>query len=198
MKRIILVFFLLSQVHLLEEERASYKQYYKNNFQEIINENFAIREYNTCPPFGLQSRKVLEKLFGTPFGEDTLIYSPINVQFGRRIKIGKGVKIFFDTILMGFGHITIEDDVTIGGQCKILSNDYDPYDRDVLVGRPIVIKKGALIGAGSTILPGVTIGEYAIVHPNSVVNADVPDYAVVSGSPAKIITTLDSNKFSKK
>ncbi|MDE6726916.1 MAG: galactoside O-acetyltransferase, partial [Oscillospiraceae bacterium] len=53
----------------------------------------------------------------------------------------------------------------------------------------------AWIGAGATILPGVTVGKYAIVGAASVVTHDVPDYAVVVGNPAKLIKTLDAEKF---
>ena len=61
-----------------------------------------------------------------------------------------------------------------------------------------IIKKGAWIGAGSSILPGVTVGKYAIVGASAVVTKDVPDYAVVVGNPAKVIKTLKSDKFNEK
>ena len=60
-----------------------------------------------------------------------------------------------------YGTITIEDDVMIAWHVKIISNYHDPYDRQVLICKPVIIKKGACIG--SIILPGVTIGKYAIV-----------------------------------
>ena len=58
-----------------------------------------------------------------------------------------------------------------------------------------LIKKGAWIGAGSTILPGVSIGEHAIVGAASVVTHDVPDFAVAVGNPAKVIRMLEASKF---
>lgn len=74
------------------------------------------------------------------------------------------------------------------------SNNHDPYDRQVLLCKPIVIKQGAWIGAGASIMAGVTIGKYAIVGAASVVTHDVGDYEVVVGSPAKVIKTLDADK----
>ena len=59
----------------------------------------------------------------------------------------------------------------------------------------IIIKKGAWIGAGASILPGVTVGKYAIVGAGAIVTKDVPDYAVVVGIPAKVVKTLDKDKF---
>ena len=60
---------------------------------------------------------------------------------------------------------------------------------------PIVIKDGAWIGAGAIILAGVTIGKFAIVGAASVVTHDVGDYEVAVGSPARVIKTLDANRF---
>ena len=61
--------------------------------------------------------------------------------------------------------------------------------------KPFVIGDGAWIGAGATILPGVTIGKFAVVGAASVVTHDVGDYEVVVGSPARVIKTLDVDKF---
>ena len=73
----------------------------------------------------------------------------------------------------------------------------DEYDRQVLLCKPIHIKKGAWIGAGASILPGVTIGEYAIVGAGAIVTKDVGDYEVAVGVPAKVVKKLDQKKFEK-
>ena len=96
---------------------------------------------------------------------------------------------------MARGGITIEDDVMFAANVQLLSNNHDEYDRQVLTCKPIIIKKGAWIGAGVTILPGVTIGKYAIVGAGAVVTKDVGDYEVAVGIPAKVVKTLDKEKF---
>ena len=101
-------------------------------------------------------------------------------------------------LMMAAGGITIEDKVLIAANVKLISNNHDPYERDVLLCKPVLIKEGAWIGAGSTILPGVTVGRYAIVGSDTVVTKDVPDYAVVVGTPAKVIKYLDAEKFERK
>ena len=63
---------------------------------------------------------------------------------------------------------------------------------------PVVIEKGAWIGAGATLLPGIRVGNHAIVGAASVVTKDVPDYAVVAGNPARIVKTLDPERFEKE
>ena len=96
---------------------------------------------------------------------------------------------------MARGGITIEDDVQIAANVQLLTNNHDPYDRQILTCKPIVIRKGAWIGAGATILPGVTVGRYAIVGAASVVTRDVGDYEVVVGNPARLVRKLDAERF---
>ncbi|MBC6719182.1 acyltransferase [Treponema sp. Marseille-Q4130] len=69
------------------------------------------------------------------------------------------------------------------------------YERAVLLCKTVLIKRDTWIGAGATILPGVCAGKHAVVGAGSVVTKDVPDYAVVVGSPARIVKTLDADKF---
>jgi len=83
----------------------------------------------------------------------------------------------------------------LAANVQLLSNNHDEYDRQVLTCKPILIKKGAWIGAGASILPGVSIGKYAIVGAGAIVTKDVPDYGVAVGIPAKIVKTLDKDKF---
>ena len=94
--------------------------------------------------------------------------------------------------MLDMGTITIGDDVLIGPKVNILSEEHpvNPADRKALMVRPVVIKNGAWIGAGATILPGVTVGENSIVAAGAVVNKDVPDNTIVGGIPAKVIKDI--------
>jgi acetyltransferase-like isoleucine patch superfamily enzyme len=97
--------------------------------------------------------------------------------------------------MMARGGINIGDDTMIAANVQLVSNNHDEYEREVLLCDEVNIKKGVWIGAGATILPGVTIGKYAIVGAGAVVTKDVPDYGVVVGAPARLIKTLDKDKF---
>lgn len=82
------------------------------------------------------------------------------------------------------GGITIEDDVLVAANVQLISNNHDLYDHQVLTCKPVVLKRNCWIGAGATILPGVTVGENAVVGAGSVVTHDVGADTVVAGNPA--------------
>ena len=93
---------------------------------------------------------------------------------------------------LDLGGITIEDDVLIGPQVKLVTENHlvDPANRKSLDLNSIVVKKNAWIGAGAVILPGVTIGENSIVAAGAVVIQDVPSNTIVGGVPAKHIKNI--------
>ena len=154
-----------------------------------------IFKLNHTMPMTEEYTRVLKELFGERLGEGSFIAAPVQMVCADMIKIGRNVFINSNFLAMSRGGITIEDDVQIAANVQVISNNHDPYERQVLLCKPVLIKKGAWIGAGATILPGVTIGEYAIVGAASVVTHDVPDYAVAVGNPAKVIKMLDASKF---
>ena len=133
---------------------------------------------------------LLKELFGDKLGENSRIMAPIAGAAFDYIEIGSNVFINSNSLLMARGGITIEDDVMLAANVQLLSNNHDEYDRQVLLCKPIHIKKGAWIGAGAIILNGVTIGEGAIVGCGSVVIRDVEPHTIVGGNPAKEIKKI--------
>ena len=103
--------------------------------------------------------------------------------------IGKNCKIQCNTEI--FTGVTLEDDVFLGPHV-CFTNDLTPRAYAPKGGKyvPTLIKKGASIGANSTIVCGITIGRYAAVGAGSVVTKDVPPRTLVAGNPAKIIRKL--------
>lgn len=151
---------------------------------------------NHTEPMTEEYAEILKELFGDRLGEGSYVAAPISGAAFDQVVIGKNVYINSNALLMARGGITIEDNVMIAANAQIISNNHDLYDLQILTCKPVVIKESAWIGAGATILPGVCIGKHAIVGAASVVTKDVPDYAVVVGSPAKVVKELDPTKIS--
>ena len=139
-------------------------------------------------------RKILSEIVGAEIHESTDVFTPIYINYGKDIKIGKSVFINFDCVFLGLGGITIEDHVLIAPKVSLLSEGHplEIEKRHSLVPGRITIKKNAWIGANATILPGVTIGENSVVAAGAIVSKDVPANTVVGGIPAKVIKTIDN------
>ncbi len=139
-----------------------------------------------------QVRKRLSEIIGTEIDASTTIFPPFYTNFGRFIQLGKNVFINHACSFLDLCSITIEDDVLIGPKVNLITENHplDPNDRKTVLLKPILIKRNAWIGAGVTILPGVTIGENAVVAAGAVVSKNVPANSIVAGIPAKVIKTL--------
>ena len=151
-------------------------------------------EWNQCDPSSPRYQEIAKELFGD-FGEGSKVHTPFYCNLAKNIHIGKNVTIMPYFKCMSAGQVYMEDDVRIALDVKVITNNHDFYDRDILTVEDVRICKNAWIGAGATILPGVTIGENAIVGAGSVVTKDVEADTIVVGNPAKPIKKLDSNRF---
>jgi acetyltransferase-like isoleucine patch superfamily enzyme len=138
------------------------------------------------------ARSILSEIFDQKLDESTTVFPPFTTNFGRFTTIGKNVFINHGCSFLDLGGITIEDEVLIGPQVKLVTENHplDPETRKGLITKPILIKQNAWIGAGATILPGVTVGENAVVAAGAVVSKDVPANTVVGGIPAKLIKSI--------
>lgn len=137
-----------------------------------------------------RTTKWVKELFTGGFGERSMVNAPIYINLAENIHIGNNVVIMPYFKCMSAGNVTIEDDVRIAMNVSIITNNHDFYERDILTVKDVHIGKNAWIGAGSTILPGVTIGENAIIGAGSVVTKDVKANTVVAGNPAKFIKEI--------
>lgn len=137
-------------------------------------------------------RKQLGKLIQEKVDPSTTLYTPFSINYGKNLKLGKNIFINQNCQILDLGGVTIEDNVMIGPRVNLLSETHPvtPESREALIGQPIHIKQHAWIGAGATILPGVTVGEHAVVAAGSVVSKDVPNRTLVAGVPAKIIKSI--------
>ena len=184
----------------IEEVRIDMREYNKNkdSMAMAMRDSQLNHKFNLALPYTEEFFSLMKELFYNQIGENSIVNGQLTVVLPKNVTIGKGVTVMNGALMMAAGGITIEDKVLIAANVKLISNNHDPYERDVLICKPVVIKEGAWVGAGSTILPGVTVGKYAIVGSDSVVTKDIPDYAVAVGNPAKVIKYLDPAKFKGK
>ena len=103
------------------------------------------------------------------------------VQHEARLKLGRNTDIGAFTYINAMNGVTIEEEVQIGSHCSI----YSVSTIDNKEG-PVVLKKNCRIGAHSVVMPGVTVGENAVVGAMSFVNKDIPANTVAFGSPVRI------------
>ena len=188
---------LICQTFSFKEKRIDFREMAKDKkeMEVYIRDTQINHKFNQATPYTDEWYSLAKELFHGQVGENTLIFGQLTAVLPKNVTIGSGCTIMDGCVMMGAGGITIENNVLIGAQVKLISNNHDIYDRPVLTVKPVLIKEGAWIGAGVSILPGVTVGKYAVVGTNSVVTKDIPDYAVAVGIPAKIIKYLDPSKF---
>ncbi len=140
-------------------------------------------------------------LYGCEIGDETKIGAFVEVQ--KNARIGRRCKVSSHTFICE--GVTIEDDVFIGHGVMFTNDTYPratssdgrlQTEADWKVEKTVV-KRGASIGTGATILPNTCIGENAIVGAGSVVTRDVPANAIIVGNPARVLRYLDASQKDK-
>ena len=174
---------------VVEEDEPVFKQ-----IHEIVDANAKlVSKLNGSYHTHTEILTLLSQILGQEVDSTVSINLPLYTDFGKHISIGKHVFINSNVMFTDLGGITLEDHVLIGPRANLLTVNHpqDPKQRRNLIVKPITIKKNAWIGAAATILPGVTVGENAIVGANALVTKDVPPNTIVGGNPAKMINKIN-------
>ena len=136
-------------------------------------------------------RSELVNLYGCQIGDGTRIGPFVEIQ--KDVRVGRNCKISSHSFLCS--GVTVEDHVFVG-HGVMFTNDMYPravnpdgglQTRDDWVCLPTTVREGASIGSNATILCGLSIGRHALIGAGAVVTRDVPDFAIVSGVPARIM-----------
>ena len=145
--------------------------------------------YNASNTLSQPERQALLEEAFADVGEGCNIRPPFTCDYGYNIRLGRGVFMNFNCCILDVVAVSIGDMTQIGPGVQILTADHprDPAQRRQMLefGRPIRIGANVWIGGGALILPGVTIGDDAIIGAGSVVTRDVPAGATVVGNPAR-------------
>ncbi len=170
-------FYLASDPELLADRRraAEWMRRYNAGGAEIFDNGLAL----------------LHELLGSA-GNDVMVRAPFHCDYGYNIALGTGVFLNFNCVVLDVARVTIGDGTQIGPNVQILTADH-PREAEARragleCGKTVSIGRNVWIGGGAIILPGVTIGDDAIIGAGSVVTRDVPAGATVAGNPARLIT----------
>ena len=133
-------------------------------------------------------------LYGCEIGDDVMIGTFVEIQKG--VRVGNRCKISSHTFICE--GVALEEEVFIGHNVTFINDLYpratnpdgSPQTGSDWKCVPTLVKQGASVGSGATLLCGITVGEYSVVGAGSVVTRDVPAYAVVAGNPARLMKTL--------
>lgn len=176
-----------------EKEKMLAGELYNASGPEIQADQLAaaawMQRYNgTLAMHPEQRRELLLERFAA-VGEGCVIRPPFHCDYGYNIRLGRGVFLNFGCVILDVVEVSIGDLTQIGPAVQILTADH-PRDPEVRrqgleLGRPIRIGCNVWIGGAAIILPGVTIGDDAIVGSGSVVTRDVAAGATVVGNPAR-------------
>lgn len=162
-------------------------------FQDSIKITMEINSRYHTPE---ELRELMSQLTGKKVDDTFRMFPPFTADFGKNITIGKNVFFNSGCRFQDQGGITIGDGVLIGHNVVIatINHDFDPKNERKNHYAPVTIGAHAWIGSNATILPGVTVGEWAVVAAGAVVTKDVEPYTVVGGVPAKFLKRVGSEK----
>lgn len=149
-----------------------------------------MQDYNAAADLmNNQRHELLARHLGE-VGAGTIVRPPFYCDYGYNIELGRNVFINFNCVILDICTVSIGDDCQIGPAVQIYAADHprDPAVRrsGLESGKPVKIGRNVWIGGGAIILPGVTVGDDAIIGAGSVVTRDVPAGATVMGNPARV------------
>ncbi|MBI6923145.1 MULTISPECIES: sugar O-acetyltransferase [Pseudomonas] len=177
-----------------EKQKMLTGELYRATCPELQAEQAAnklwMHHYNNCVELTAQARHALLAGHFGHAGEGVVLRAPFYCDYGYNISVGRNTFMNFNCVILDVLPVHIGEDCQIGPNVQIYTADHplDPQLRRTGLesGRPVSIGNNVWIGGGAIILPGVRIGDDAVVGAGSVVTRDVPPGATVVGNPARI------------
>ena len=138
-------------------------------------------------------RALFSELIGKTVDDSFLLIPPFYTTGGADISVGRNVFVNQNCTFYDLGGLDIADDVMIGPNVSLITSGHplEPSRRRAFtIAKPIVIERNVWIGAGATVIGGVTVGENSVVAAGSVVTKTVPPNTFVGGNPARVIRSI--------
>ena len=172
------------------EKDLQNEEFAKNLFQDAIRVTMGLNNKYHTPE---EIREIMTELTGKKIDDTFRMFPPFYTDFGKNITIGKNVFINSGCHFQDQGGIEIGDGCLIGHNVVLATINHDLYPENNRVNHyaPIKLGKSVWVGSNSTILPGVTVGDWAVIAAGAVVTRDVSPLTIVGGVPAKVIRVID-------
>ena len=171
------------------KENPELNNYANDLFQEAVKIGMEINQQYHTPE---ELIELMSRLTGKNVDRSFRMFPPFYADFGKNISIGKDVFINSGCHFQDQGGIEIGDGTLIGHNVVLatINHDFYPENNRKNHYQPVKIGSHVWIGSNATVLPGVSIGEWAVVAAGAVVTKDVPDFTIVGGIPAKIMKRI--------
>ena len=173
------------------EEDIERNAYADTLFQEAVRIGMELNSQYHTPE---EIREIMGRLTGKRMDDSFRLFPPFYTDFGKNITIGKDVFINSGCHFQDQGGIVIGDGSLIGHNVVLatINHDLSPANDRKNHYAPITIGKHVWIGSNATVLPGVTIGDWAVVAAGAVVTKDIPALTVAGGVPAKVLKKVSA------
>lgn len=197
----------------MEKEKLTEKEkmlagmlYDADHDEELVQDRIRAKDlcydFNQLRPTRVEEQKeVMKKLLGKTEGAFQII-QPFWCDYGYNIEIGKNFFANHNLVILDCTKVKFGDNVMIAPNCGFYTAghplDAERRNQGLEYAYPITVGDNVWIGAGVHVMPGVTIGNNVVIGGGSVVVKDIPDNVVAVGNPAKVIKTLDAEKFRKE
>jgi acetyltransferase-like isoleucine patch superfamily enzyme len=184
--------------NLNEKEKMFAGELYDAGDKNLIKERNLAKdlcfEYNHIQPSKFKERKALiKKLFGKT-GTHFHLEQPFYCDYGYNIEIGENFYTNVNVVILDCAKVTFGDNVLIAPNCSFYTVnhplDVENRNKGLEYARPITVGNNVWIGGSCTILPGVTIGDNAVIGAGSVVTKDIPANVLAVGNPCKVIKEI--------
>lgn len=163
---------------------------YRPAIEELHRADSALYRLNHTAPRTADQASAWQDLFAGDAPTGVGYMAPLQIDFPRQMTFGQGIFINHHFTAMSIGGIELGNGVQIGPNVTMVTDNHDLNNHNVLRCKSIHVKDNAWIGANVTIVPGVTVGQNAIIAAGTVVTKNVPANTVIGGNPAHVIKQL--------
>lgn len=184
---------------MTEKEKMLKGMLYDANYDpQLIEERLECKElcrdYNELRPKDIAGRNaLLRKILGAA-GDGLLVEQPFYCDYGYNIRVGKNFFANFNLVILDEAPVTFGDNVFVAPNCGFYTAGHpvDAPERNIGLeyARPITVGNDVWIGAGVSVLPGVSIGSNCVIGAGSVVSRDIPSNSIAVGNPCRVIKTI--------